>query len=88
MHAISQCPTTHFSNEAERLVGKLISRLKYSHAKDLEGDGATEIIEHIEDELARIAIAFNQSYMFSEIVDPAADNASETEAATSSQSQS
>lgn len=71
MHAISRCPITHFSNEAERLIGLLIAQLNYATTKDLEGDGATRMIEVIEESLARIAIALSDRYMFSEIIDPA-----------------
>ncbi len=71
LHSISQCPISHFSNEPERLTGRLISILKYSTDKDLEGDGATKIIAEIEDELAVIAVELSKSYMFSDIIDPA-----------------
>lgn len=70
MHAISQCPPTHYSNEAERLTGMLISRLKYSTNQDLEGDNATELIHDVEEALSKIAIELSQRYMFSEIIDP------------------
>ncbi len=87
LHSISQCPITHFSNEAERLVGRLISIIKYSTDKDLEGDGATKMITEIEDELAAIAIEINKRYMFSEIIDPALDTEEKKDDSVTSQSQ-
>lgn len=71
MHAISKCPTTHYSNEAERAVGKLIAKLNYSNASDLEGEKTDTLIEEIENELGEIAVQLSKRYMFSEIVDPA-----------------
>jgi len=73
IHAISKCPMTHFSNEAERKIGMLISRLNYSNADDLADDKADQLIEDIEDGLAVIAVELNARYMFAEIVDPVAE---------------
>ncbi len=73
MHAISRCPTHQYSNEAERLTGLLLSRLNYATDQDLQGGGATQMIEEVEESLARIAIALSERYMSSEIVDPAAE---------------
>lgn len=73
MHAISKCPITHFSNEAERRLGQLISKLNYSSPKDLAGDKAYKMIEEIEGDLGEIAVEIRNRYMFSEIVDPATD---------------
>lgn len=77
IHAISRCPITHFSNEAERLTGKLISQLKYATPRDLEGEEAAAMIEMIEAALGDIAVELSNSYMFSKIVDPAAEAESE-----------
>lgn len=71
MHAISQCPITHYSNEAERSVGKLIGKLNYANAADLEGEKTDQLIEEIENELGEIAVGLSKRYMFSQIVDPA-----------------
>ncbi|MEM9159051.1 MAG: alpha-E domain-containing protein [Verrucomicrobiota bacterium] len=73
MHAISQCPITHFSNEAERRLGRLIAKLNYSDSSDLKGEKTDELIEEIENELGEIAIELSKRYMFSEIVDPAVE---------------
>ncbi len=73
MHAISKCPLTHFSNEAERRVGLLISRLNYATPSELADDKAHQLIEDIEDDLADIAQELSARYMFAEIVDPAAE---------------
>lgn len=72
MHAISRCPITHYSNEAERRLGQLISNLKYADSKDLHNVKAHDLIKNIEDNLAIIAVELSNRYMFSEIIDPAA----------------
>ena len=72
LHAISKCPTTHFVNEAERRVGMLISKLQYASPSDLKDDKVYVLLELIETELGEIAVELSNTYMFSEIVDPAA----------------
>lgn len=73
MHAISRCSITHFSNEAERQMGLLISRLNYASEQDLQDNKADKLIEDIENALADIAVELSNRYMFMGIVDPAAD---------------
>lgn len=63
MHAISKCPTSHFSNEAERLTGRLLANLNYSVASDLVDEKCDLLIDKIEDELEEIAIAFSIQFM-------------------------
>lgn len=73
MHAISKCSIAQFSNEAERKMGLLISRLNYASEKDLHGDKADKLIEDIEDALAEIANELSNRYMLTEIIDPVAE---------------
>jgi hypothetical protein len=73
MHAISRCSITRYSNEAERKIGLLISRLIYANESDLRGDKVDRFIEDIEDAPAEIAIEMSNRYMLSRIVDPVAD---------------
>ncbi len=73
MHAISKCPITFFSNEAERRLGMLISRLNYANENDLRDNRADKLIEDIEEALAEVAVELSNRYMFMEIVDPAAE---------------
>lgn len=73
IHAISKCPTHQYSNEAERQVGRLLSKLNYANDTDLEGEGATQMIEEVEEELANIAVSLGERYMLSEIIDPAVE---------------
>ncbi|MDF1658957.1 MAG: alpha-E domain-containing protein [Verrucomicrobiales bacterium] len=70
MHAISNCPITLFSNEPERLTGRLVSRLNYALAVDVESESGDSLIDDIENELENIAIAFSRQYMQAEIYDP------------------
>lgn len=73
LHAVSKCPTTHFVNEAERKTGLLISRLQYASSSDLAEDKVKDLLESIESDLQEIAVEISNCYMFSEIVDPAAE---------------
>jgi uncharacterized alpha-E superfamily protein len=73
MHAISKCSIAQYSNEAERKMGLLISRLNYANEMNLQGDKAHRLIHDIEDALAEIAIELSNRYMLTEIVDPVAD---------------
>jgi uncharacterized alpha-E superfamily protein len=72
MHAISGCPVTHYSNEAERLVGKLISELSYTSTEEIIKKGLHETISHITESIDQIAVELSNRYMFFPIVDPAA----------------
>lgn len=73
IHAISGCPVTHYTTEAERQVGMLLSRLNYSQARDLEGGKSTALIDDIKKILEVVALELSKQYMFFEIVDPAAE---------------
>ncbi|MGJ8641582.1 MAG: alpha-E domain-containing protein [Opitutaceae bacterium] len=73
MHNISGCPITHFTNEAERNTGKLLSELNYFNAKDLATEKGAEFIEEIQKTLESIALEISNQYMFFDIVDPAAE---------------
>ena len=71
IHAISDCPITHYSNEAERHCGMLISRLNYCKIEEILKKGIQDFVEDIHDSLDQIAIDLNDCYMFFPIVDPA-----------------
>ncbi len=73
MHAISKCSIAQYSNEAERKIGLLISRLNYANKYDLQGTKADKLIQDVEDALAEIASELSNRYMLTEIVDPVAD---------------
>jgi uncharacterized alpha-E superfamily protein len=73
LHAISGCPVSHFSNEAERRCGMLISEIVYSSADTvLEGDLHGQL-KRVKDAIDAIAIALGQQYMLYPIVDPASE---------------
>lgn len=75
LHAISGCPLTHYGNEAERLVGKLIADLTYTPIATILDQGLHDYLCHVSDVLSDIAQAFSQQYMFFAIVDPAGEAA-------------
>jgi uncharacterized alpha-E superfamily protein len=73
IHNISGCPTTHFTNEAERSTGKLLSDLNYFHTDDLNSELGKTLISDVQETLKAIAVKLSGEYMFFDIVDPAAD---------------
>ena len=73
VHAISGCPTSHYSNEVERRVGLLISELRYTDHQKLTTKATKKLIKSIENQLADIALELSSQYMFSEISDPAVE---------------
>ncbi len=70
IHAISDCPVTHFSNEAERKCGILISKLNYCKIDEISGAKTNAFLGDIHDILDEIAVELNNRYMFFPIVDP------------------
>lgn len=73
IHAVSGCPMTHYSNEAERLTGKLMSEFSYTSIDEMICRGLHETIESVTGQLERIALEFSNRYMFFPIEDPAAE---------------
>jgi uncharacterized alpha-E superfamily protein len=78
MHAISGCPRTHYSNQAERISGRLISDLKYVTTDEILRGGMHEFLDKAADEIGRIGVEFSQRYMFFPVHDPAAEVAGRT----------
>lgn len=71
IHAISGCPLSHFSNEAERRCGRLLSDFSYQKLDEIESNGGLHaFLTHVQKELNAIAMELNASYMFFPIVDP------------------
>lgn len=71
MHMISGCPSSHFSNEAERKTGMLLSKLNYGSPSELTYMGDDSLLSEIESCLEEIAVELSERYMFFPIVDPA-----------------
>ena len=74
IHAISKCPTTHYSNEVERLSGLLISELNYLVLDDVIESGIHPFLERIHENIEKIAVEFSKQYMFFPVVDPTSDS--------------
>ncbi len=72
IHAVSGCPITHYSNEVERLIGRLLSELNYTSTDEVIKKGLHKTIGEITERISEIALAFSNLYMFFPIVDPAA----------------
>lgn len=73
IHAISKCPRTHYSIEAERLCGRLLSDLKFTRTDELMQIGLHEFLEDVQERLEKISLELNNAYMFFPIVDPSAE---------------
>lgn len=62
LHRISGCDRAHFSNEAERLSGRLCSEMKYATIDEIFRTGLHEHLDSIQRRLIEIAAAMNQQY--------------------------
>lgn len=74
IHSISNCPTTHYSNEVERLSGLLISELNYLVLDTVIEEGIHPFLERIHEKIEAIAVEFSNQYMFFPVVDPTTDS--------------
>lgn len=62
LHRISGCDRSHFSNEAERLSGRLCSELDYATIEDIFSSGLHQYLDAIQLRLIRIGTAMGRSY--------------------------
>ena len=69
LHRISGCDRAHFSNEAERLAGRLCSDLTYATIAEIFEVGLHEYLDRIQLRLIEIGAAMHQQYC--EWMDPA-----------------
>lgn len=82
VHAISGCPLSHYSNEGERLCGRLLSDFSYLTIEDIMKRDLHQVLKSVSKELNEIALELNNRYMFFPIVDPnEAQNSSQTASA-------
>ncbi len=73
LHRISGCVMGEYSNQAERVSGKLLSDLKYGTIEDAFGQGLHEFLASLQDRFAEIASTVFNSYMFHSRPDMAAE---------------
>jgi uncharacterized alpha-E superfamily protein len=71
VHGISNCPVSHYSNESERLCGKLISDILYSSVDEVMEHGLQNYLDHVIEEISKITSRLSERYMFLPVVDPA-----------------
>lgn len=71
IHDISKCPVSHYSNEAERILGKLISNIVYTSVEEIIAQGIHEYLEHVLEEVSKVTLLLSEQYMFMPVVDPA-----------------
>lgn len=62
LHRISDCPPTHFSNEAERLAGQLRSNLAFTTIESIFQAGLHSYLDQIQLRLIEIADAITATY--------------------------
>lgn len=84
LHQISGVDRTHFSNEAERLSGRLCSDLNYARINDIMSSGLHEYLDGIQHRLNDISAALQDQYC--EWLDPEPEPAEPAHTQTQSQS--
>ncbi len=62
LHKISGCDRAHFTNEAERLSGRLLSDLHYTTIKDVFSQGLHQYLDRIQHRLNEAAAAMREEY--------------------------
>lgn len=62
LHRISGCERKHFSNEAERLSGRICSDLDYATIGDIFAFGLHEYLERLQVRLCEVADAMHKTY--------------------------
>ncbi|MEO8351121.1 MAG: alpha-E domain-containing protein [Chthoniobacteraceae bacterium] len=85
LHSISGCSRAHYSNESERLAGRLVSDLTYSRITDIIQQGLHEYLEQIQVRLFQIGNALQTQYC--EWIEPKIGETAETRNEAGSQVQ-
>ena len=85
IHAISNCSITQFSNEAERITGRIISKVLYTSVQEIVDGGLHSYLLSLKTDIEKIAIELSNKYMFFPIVD-SADEATLTQTQEQTQS--
>jgi len=63
LHAISTIPAGHYSNEAERLTGKLLAQLNFTDSKEIKAIGLHKFIDDIQNQLNEIGNQIFENYV-------------------------
>jgi uncharacterized alpha-E superfamily protein len=77
LHRISGCSLGEYSNDAERVSGRLLSELKYGNIEDAFSGGLHEYLTKLQDRFVEIGKAVFESYMFHQRLDMATEIASQ-----------
>ncbi|CAI8257314.1 MAG: Uncharacterised protein [Opitutia bacterium UBA7350] len=77
LHAISGCPLSKYSNQAERLSGQILSDLKYDSIEDAFSFGLHEYLGKLQNRFIAIGKAVYDTYMFHPRLDLAAEIAAQ-----------
>ena len=71
LHRRTGCPLGSYSNEAERICGKLLADLSFKTPDDIISVGLHEQLAEIEETISLISLLLSKQYMFFPVVDPA-----------------
>ena len=85
IHAISKCPVSLYSNEAERLCGRLISDILYSSVEEIVESGLHDYLSKVVSEVSNITLEISNQYMFFPVIDPAKEATGEAQTQTQTQ---
>ena len=65
LRRISGCKDEHFTNQAEKLTGRLVAELNYSALEDIKTVGMHQYMDEIQVKLNAVGEAIFQTYLFS-----------------------
>ena len=65
LRRISGCKEEHFTNQAEKLAGRLVAELNYSALEDIKTVGMHQYMDELQIKLNAIGEAIFQTYLFS-----------------------
>jgi len=65
LRRISGCKDEHFTNQAEKLTGRLVAELNYSALEDIKTVGMHQYMDELQIKLNAIGAAIFQTYLFS-----------------------
>ncbi|MGJ3244445.1 MAG: alpha-E domain-containing protein [Opitutales bacterium] len=77
LHNISGSSHVQFSNEAERLCGRMMSDLSYRTVEDIFAQGLHEFLVELQERMASLGQAIFEAYMFQPPLDMAAEIATQ-----------
>ncbi len=75
LHHISHCPAREYSNDLERISGRLLSDLNYTTPEEIMRIGIHEYLEQLQVRIDELGVKLSETYMFFPVYDPALEAA-------------